>query len=61
MYKLMLNLPFDVVVVSRQEYPTREVASRSATHLGLPAGFEVVEEKDVPKNAIVLPLGKEQK
>lgn len=53
MYKLILYLPFRLVLVHRMKFQTREEAEQYK--LGLPNGFEVVDENH-PDIAKALPV-----
>lgn len=58
MYKLRLSLPLGVSLVTKESFPSQELAVEAAAKL--PQGFEAVLTCVIGKNAIYIPL-KEKK
>ena len=58
MYKLVLKLPFEITVASKQDYETKADALEILKQKELPSGFQVLHVDAVPEDAILLPFGK---
>lgn len=56
MYRLTLHLPFDVTLVLRNAFETKEAAQAASDITVDGFVFEVTAEEEVPLDAVVVPL-----
>lgn len=52
--RLVLFLPFGVILILRDRFTSEEEAGSAARTL--PRGFEIVDETEAPENALEVPL-----